>query len=309
MAVKEKLRLGVNASKNSTIALVFLAAIKGIVGFYSGSSSLLADAIHTSMDIFTSLAVWIGLKLSLKSSGEQFHYGYYKAENLVALFVSVLILLSGVELVRGALKSIKHPDAAVVCYVNSSALIKAQCDICCTSANAIDVVNSLEEDEVIFVPDKNLGNYVAGFTDKKIYPWDGFCPTHHQMRGHDVIKAKEEHPNALFLAHPECRTEVLDLADEVLSTTGILNYAKKSDAKEFIIGTENGLLHRLSKENPEKNFYYVSEFTICTNMKITTLESVLDALENMQYVITVPEDTRIKAKKALDRMLAVKRTM
>ncbi|ABE51585.1 quinolinate synthase NadA [Methanococcoides burtonii] len=203
----------------------------------------------------------------------------------------------------------KHPDAAVVCYVNSSALIKAQSDICCTSANAIDVVNSLEEDEVIFVPDKNLGNYVAGFTDKMIYSWDGFCPTHHQMRGHDVIKAKEEHPDALFLAHPECRTEVLDLADEVLSTTGMLNYAKKSDAKEFIIGTENGLLHRLSKENPEKKLYYVSEFTICTNMKITTLESVLDALENMQYVITVPEDTRLKAKEALDRMLAVKRTM
>ncbi|WP_445475611.1 quinolinate synthase NadA [Methanococcoides methylutens] len=203
----------------------------------------------------------------------------------------------------------EHPDAAVVCYVNSSAEIKAQCDICCTSANAIDVVNSMEEDEIIFVPDKNLGTYVSHFTDKKIITWEGFCPSHHQMRAPDVIKAKEEHPDALFLAHPECRTEVLDLADEVLSTTGILNYAKNSDAKEFIIGTENGLLHRLRKENPDKKFYYVSEFTICTNMKITTLASVLNALEKMEYVITVPEETRLKAKKALDRMLAVKRTM
>ncbi|SES85829.1 quinolinate synthetase [Methanococcoides vulcani] len=203
----------------------------------------------------------------------------------------------------------KHPNAAVVCYVNSSAEIKAQSDICCTSANAVDVVNSLEEDEIIFVPDKNLGTYVSDFTDKKIITWEGFCPTHHQMHAQDVLKAKEEHPNALFLAHPECRTEVLDLADEVLSTTGILSYAKNSDAKEFIIGTENGLLHRLRKENPDKKFYYVSEFTVCTNMKITTLDSVLNSLEKMEYVITVPEETRLKAKKALDRMLAVKRTM
>lgn len=203
----------------------------------------------------------------------------------------------------------EHPDAAVVCYVNSSAEIKAQSDICCTSANAIDVVNSLEEDEIIFVPDKNLGTYVSNFTDKKVITWEGFCPTHHQMRADDVIKAKAEHPDALFLAHPECRTEVLELADEVLSTTGMLNYAKGSDAKEFIIGTENGLLHRLSKENPDKKFYYLSEFTICPNMKITTLESVLNAFENMEYVVTVPEETRLKAKNALDRMLAVKRTM
>lgn len=203
----------------------------------------------------------------------------------------------------------KHPNAAVVCYVNSSAEIKAQSDICCTSANAVDVVNSLEEDEIIFVPDKNLGTYVSDFTDKKIITWEGFCPTHHQMHAQDVLKAKEEHPDSLFLAHPECRTEVLDLADEILSTTGILSYAKSSDAKEFIIGTENGLLHRLRKENPDKKFYYVSEFTVCTNMKITTLDSVLNALEKMEYVITVPDETRLKAKKALDRMLAVKRTM
>ncbi len=203
----------------------------------------------------------------------------------------------------------KHPNAAVVCYVNSSAEIKAQSDICCTSANAVDVVNSLEEDEIIFVPDKNLGTYVSDFTDKKIITWEGFCPTHHQMHAQDVLKAKEEHPDSLFLAHPECRTEVLDLADEILSTTGILSYAKSSDAKEFIIGTENGLLHRLRKENPSKKFYYVSEFTVCTNMKITTLDSVLNALEKMEYVITVPDETRLKAKKALDRMLAVKRTM
>ena len=201
----------------------------------------------------------------------------------------------------------KYPNAAVVCYVNSSADVKAESDICCTSANAVEVVNSLEEDEILFVPDKNLANYVAQNTEKKIIPWQGFCPTHHQILPGDVLLMMEEHPNAEFLAHPECRSDVLELADQILSTTGILNYVKESDKKEFIIGTENGILHRLQKENPDKVFHEASEYAICPNMKMTTLDSVVRSLEKMEYVITVPKDIRERAKRALDRMLDVKR--
>ena len=202
----------------------------------------------------------------------------------------------------------EHPNAVVVCYVNTSAAVKAECDICCTSANAVDVVNSLDEDEILFVPDKNLANYVAKQTDKTIIPWEGYCPTHHQILAGDVLLMKEEHPNAEFIAHPECRNDVLEIADHVFSTTGMTNYVNVSDHNEFIIGTENGILHRLELENPDKKFYPASEYAICPNMKMTTLDAVLNSLENMEHVVTVPEDVRIKAKRALDRMLDIKRS-
>ncbi|AEH60263.1 quinolinate synthetase complex, A subunit [Methanosalsum zhilinae DSM 4017] len=202
----------------------------------------------------------------------------------------------------------KYPDAAVVCYVNSSAAIKAECDICCTSSNAVDVVNSLEKDEILFIPDKNLAKYVSFHTDKKIIPWQGYCPTHHQILVGDLLLMKEEHPEAEILAHPECRADVLEVADKVLSTTGITEYVKKSNSKEFIVATETGILHRLEKENPDKRFYAGSEYAVCPNMKMTTLQGVLNSLEKMEHVITVPEDIRIKAKRALDRMLEVGRS-
>lgn len=207
-----------------------------------------------------------------------------------------------------SLKKIKeeHPYAPVVCYVNSSAAIKAESYICCTSANAVEVVNSLEAEEIIFVPDKNLAAYVASKTDKKVIPWEGHCPAHHQILTEDVLKMKEKHPDAKFIAHPECRPEVLELADYIASTKGMITYAKNSPAQEFIIGTECGLIHGLLKAAPEKTFYCVSEFTCCTSMKMVNLEKVLASLENMQKIITVPENVRVRAKKALDRMLAVK---
>lgn len=200
----------------------------------------------------------------------------------------------------------KHPDAPVVSYVNSSAAIKAESYICCTSANAVEVVNSLEADEVIFVPDKNLAAYVASRTDKKIIPWEGHCPTHHQILREDVLKMKEKHPQAKFIAHPECRPDVLELADLVASTRGMILYAKKSPSKEFIIGTECGLIHGLLKAVPEKTYYCISEFACCPSMKMVNLEKVLASLEKMQHRVTVPEDVRVRAKEALDRMLAVK---
>ncbi len=200
----------------------------------------------------------------------------------------------------------KYPDAAVVCYVNSTADVKAESDICCTSANAVEVVNSLEENEILFVPDKNLADYVSRYSTKKIIPWEGYCPTHNQILVTDVIKAKENHPGAEVLAHPECRRDVIDISDKVFSTTGMVEYAKNS-GNEFIIATENGILHKLKKDNPGKRFYDVSEFAVCPEMKAIDLGSLLSSLEKMQHVITVPENIRVKARIALDRMLEVKR--
>ncbi|VVB87200.1 Quinolinate synthase A [uncultured archaeon] len=201
----------------------------------------------------------------------------------------------------------KHPGAAVVCYVNTSAAVKAESDVCCTSANAIKVVNSMEEDEIIFVPDRNLALYVAANTQKKIIPWNGYCPTHHLILPGDILLEKEEHPDALVLVHPECRPEVVALADKVLSTSGMLKYAAQSSSKEFIIGTEIGLLHRLNRENPDKKFIPATRYAVCPNMKMNTLGSIIRALELNEHVIKVPEDIMKRAKLALDRMLEVGR--
>ncbi len=202
----------------------------------------------------------------------------------------------------------RHPDGVVVTYVNSSAEVKALSDICCTSANAVKVVQSLTNaKKIIMIPDKNLAQYTAQFVDKEVVYYDGFCPTHHNLLERDVIKIKRQHPDALFIAHPECRPEVLELADHICSTSGMYSYAKESDKKEFIIGTEMGLLYRLRKENPGKKFYLASKKLVCPNMKLTRLEDIYESLSNMSNIITVPKDIRSSAKAALDKMLAVPR--
>ena len=200
----------------------------------------------------------------------------------------------------------EYPDAAVVCYVNSSAAVKAESDVCCTSSNSVRVVNALEQDEVIFVPDYNLAMYTQRFTGKKIRPWNGFCPTHHQITAGDILISRMDHPGTEVIVHPECRKEVIDLADGVFSTDGMLKYAKRT-SKDLIIGTEVGIIHRLKKENPGRNYYPVSDYMVCPNMKMNTLETVRDSLRDMRTLITVPEDIRIRAKKALDRMLEIGR--
>jgi len=203
-------------------------------------------------------------------------------------------------------KKKEYPDAAVVCYVNSSAEVKAESDICCTSANAVDVVNSLKEDRVLFVPDQNLASWVARHTEKEIIPWNGYCITHHRVRAEEVHRAKEAHPDAVVVVHPECPAEVVDLADEVASTTGILRYVKNSSAQKFIIGTEMGLLHRLMKENPGKVFFILSPGLVCPNMKkISSIQMVLDALESNAPQVRVDEEIRLKALAAVERMLAI----
>lgn len=199
-----------------------------------------------------------------------------------------------------------YPNARVVCYVNSSAEVKAVSDICCTSSNAMRVVQSISDgEEIIFVPDKNLAHYISSFTEKKIVPWNGFCPAHRRLKPEDVLRAKKDHPNAIVVAHPECKPNVLALADYVLSTEGMVRYAKETKAKEIIVCTEVGMLYRLEKENPNKKFYSPLEEMVCQNMKLNTLESVLNSLEKMEHVITIPEDIRLKAKMALDRMLEI----
>ncbi|MBI4698779.1 MAG: quinolinate synthase NadA, partial [Nitrospirae bacterium] len=199
-----------------------------------------------------------------------------------------------------------YPGVPVVAYVNTTAEVKAESDICCTSANGVKVVESLNSDRVICIPDRNLAQWIARNTKKEIIAWDGFCHVHDRARTEDVLKARQEHPEALVIAHPECRIDVLEMADHVTSTSGMLRFAKSSGAREFIIGTESGLLYRLRKENPDKLFYPLRRDMVCQNMKKTSLDSVLEALETMTNIIKVPEDIRIPAKNALDRMLEIK---
>ena len=200
----------------------------------------------------------------------------------------------------------KYPDAAVVCYINSSAEVKAECDICCASSNALRVVKSLPNKEILFVPDQNLGGYIAKqIPEKTIHLWQGYCVTHHRVGKDDVEKARKIHPDALLLVHPECRPEVVELADFVGSTAQIIEYAKNSSNKKFLIGTEMGIMHKLKKDSPDKLFYLLSTGLVCPNMKKTTVESVYLALKEMRYEINLDEDVAEGARKALAAMLAV----
>lgn len=199
------------------------------------------------------------------------------------------------------------PGRPVVTYVNSSAAVKAESDICCTSANAVAVVNSLDADEVILVPDRNLGRYIAANTDKKCYFWEGFCPFHDQLPEEDVLAAKQAHPDALFLAHPECRPQILAMADYIASTSGMIDYVRNSPVKKFILGTEEGILYRLRKENPDKQFIMPNSLLFCKTMKYITLEEVLHCLQNMSPTVTVPTEIANGARQSLERMLAVPR--
>jgi quinolinate synthase len=200
-----------------------------------------------------------------------------------------------------------HPEAFVVCYINSPADVKAESDICCTSANAVKVVNSIDAREILFVPDQYLGHYVSTKTYKKMILWPGYCPTHARILPEHINRLKHDYPEAKVVVHPECRPEVIAIADEALSTSGMVVLAGRDDVCEMIVGTEIGIIHRLQKENPGKKFIPVSEQAICPNMKLITLEKVLWSLEDMKPVVKVPEDIRIKAKKCVDKMLAVGR--
>ena len=196
-----------------------------------------------------------------------------------------------------------YPDAKVVSYVNTNADVKAESDICCTSANAVKVVKNISAKKIIFTPDKNLAAYCQRFTDKEIIPWNGYCHVHERITKEEVILAKENFPDALLLIHPECNPSVIDLADEVLSTSGMVSFAKKSDKKRFLIGTEEGLIYRLKKENPEKEFYAAGTAKMCRNMKLTTLNDVYLSLKEERYPIELAGEIIKAAQKALTAML------
>jgi len=196
-----------------------------------------------------------------------------------------------------------YPDAKVVSYVNTNADVKAESDICCTSANAVKVVKNISAKRIIFTPDKNLAAYCQRFTDKEIIPWNGCCYVHERITEKEVRLAKEKFPDALLLVHPECNPSVIELADEVLSTSGMVSFAKKSDKKRFLIGTEEGLIYRLKKENPEKEFYAAGTAKMCRNMKLTTLNDVYLSLKEERYAIELPEGIIKSAGKTLTAML------
>ncbi len=200
----------------------------------------------------------------------------------------------------------KHPGAIVVCYVNSSAEVKAQSDCCCTSSNAVEAVKSLPKNkEVIFVPDKNLGSFVSERTGRKLILWPGYCTTHIHITADDITKAKEKYPDAVVVCHPECTADVRAIADELLSTGQMLKFVKKNTAKRYIIATEKGIIHTLKKLRPDAEYICPTERAICPNMKKITIDKVIWSLENMREVIKVDEKIRIKAKKALERMVEI----
>jgi quinolinate synthase len=202
-------------------------------------------------------------------------------------------------------KKTTMPGVTVVTYVNSTAAVKAESDYCCTSANGVRVVQAIPGDNILFVPDQYLGDFIARKTGRKMTLWPGYCPTHMRILPEDIIREKKEHPGARVVAHPECRPDVVALADEALSTSGMIRYAARPEVSELIVATEVGLLHRLRKENPGKKFYPASEKAVCPNMKKITLEKVLNSLETLAPEVRVPEEIRVKAKAAVDRMLAI----
>lgn len=268
------------------------------------------------------IADFIGdsLELSRKSASTDANYIVFCGVDFMAETASILnptktVLLPILEArcPMAAMASAKgvrilkqqYPDAAVVSYVNTSAEVKAESDICCTSANAVRVVNSVKQEKVIFVPDENLALYVARHTKKHIIPWKGWCYVHTKFSVEALNEARRLHPNAEVVVHPECKPEIIDLADKVCSTSQMMKWIGESDRDEFIIGTEVGMIDRLKLEYPDKTFYTAPPGATCIQMKMNKLESVLEALEKEQHVITVPENVRLRAKKALDMMLAL----
>lgn len=200
----------------------------------------------------------------------------------------------------------EFPGVPIVTYVNSSAEVKAESTVCCTSANVNRVVASFSEENTLYlIPDQNLAQYATRYTDKTLHYWKGYCPVHHKLTASMVQEAKAAHPDALFLAHPECRPEVLDLADVVTSTSGMLRYVRNSGHSAFLIGTETGILHPMRRDNPHKTFYPVSDRMVCPDMKRTSLEDVLQSLQTLTPQVRVAEEIRVRALQAVERMLHI----
>ncbi|MCK5594703.1 quinolinate synthase NadA [bacterium] len=287
--------------KRNAVILVHnyqIGEVQDIADYIGDSLELSRTASRTNADVI----VFCGVR--------------FMAETASILCPDKLVLMPDINagcpmadmITRNELKVLKkeHLKATVVSYVNTSAEVKAEIDICCTSGNAVKIVESLKDTaDIIFVPDKYLGHYVSVKANRDLILWDGYCPVHAKILPEDIVRQRKAHPEAKVIVHPECTPKVIQLADETLSTSGMCEYAKLSEASEIIVGTELEMLYRLRKENPEKKFYPLSAQAICQNMKLTTLEKVLWCLEDMKYEIKVPEDIQIRAKRAVDRMLEV----
>lgn len=267
--------------------------VQDIADFTGDSLELSRKAVDTDADVI----VFCGVR--------------FMAETAAVLNPDKIVLLpdmnAGCELADMATaealrkKKKQYPDAVFVSYVNSSAVIKAESDVCCTSANAVNIVNSIEQNQILFLPDRNLGSYAAEMTGKNVVKWDGYCYVHEDIKLGTIEKLKNSHPDAKLIVHPECKKALRDLSDYIGSTSQMLSYVAKSDQKKFIVGTEDGFIHALQKENPDKKFYSVGAF--CSGMKQINLEKVENALEKMQFRVIVPEEIRIKAHYALKKML------
>lgn len=197
---------------------------------------------------------------------------------------------------------LQHPQATFVCDVNIDARVRAECDVCCTPANAIEVVNRLDGEQIIFIPDRNLASWVGRYTTKKIISWSGFCYVHERIDPQSISRVRELHPDASIIVHPGCRPEVIDMADEVLSTGEMVKFSRATDAQKIVVGSEEGLVHRLCRENPRKTFYTAGTARMCKNMKITTVEDVYVALKEEKHKIELPAEIRVKVKAAFERM-------
>jgi quinolinate synthase len=274
-----------------------LGEVQDIADFVGDSLELSQRAAQTDADVI----VFCGVQFMAETAS------ILCPEKLVLLpDVNAGCLLADMITAEGLrAKKKEHPQAVVVCYVNSPAEVKAESDICCTSANAVKVVESLDAREILFVPDQYLGHYVSDRTGKKMILWPGFCPTHVRIKPERIKELKREYPQAKVVVHPECTPEVIALADEVAGTGGMCRYAQRDEVREMIVGTELGIMHRLRKENPGKRFIPVSEQAICPDMKLITLEKVLRSLEEMSPEVKVPEGIRLKAKAAVDKMLEI----
>ena len=274
-----------------------LGEVQDIADFVGDSLELSQNAARTNADVI----VFCGV--------------HFMAETASILCPDKIVLLPVMEagcpmanMIRAEdLRKMKkeHPGAVIVCYINTTAEVKAESDICCTSANAVRLVQGLEAREIIFVPDQYLGHYVSTKTGKKMILWPGYCPTHVRIQTEDIHRLRKMYPGAEVMVHPECRPEVVAIADFVLSTGGMIRHARSSQAAEIIVGTEIGLIHRLRKENPDKVFIPVSEQAVCPNMKMITLENILWSMEDMSPRVKVAGDILLKARKAVDRMIEV----
>ena len=274
-----------------------LGEIQDIADFVGDSLELSQKAAETGADVI----VFCGVQFMAETAS------ILCPDKVVLLpdIKSGCLMADMITVERLRAKKKEHPQAVVVCYVNSSAEVKAESDVCCTSANAIRIVESLDAQEILFIPDQYLGHYISARTGKKMILWPGFCPTHVRIRPERIKELRQEYPQAKVVVHPECTPEVIALADEVLSTGGMCRYAQRGEVREMVVGTEIGIIHRLKRENPGKRFIPVSEQAICPDMKLITLEKVLWSLEEMSPEVKVPEAIQLRAKAAVDRMLEV----